>query len=64
MDLILGLELFSVDLPVCLCTNTLWLELEVRDGDSPRSSLIIKNSVSWVGRKMGKDLGGDNGEKE
>jgi len=53
----LGLQFYSIDLPVCLCTNTMWLYhccsvvyLEVRDGNSPGSSFIVENGffISWV----------------
>jgi hypothetical protein len=64
----LGLQFYSIDLPVCCCTSTMqgffvWLvlfvclfvfyhncsvvQLEVRHGDSTRSSLIVENSFCY-----------------
>jgi hypothetical protein len=44
----LGLQFYAIDLPICLCTNTMLfylycsvVELEVSDGDSPRISIIF-----------------------
>ena len=54
MGLFLGLKLYSIDLAVCLCTNIMQfyhccsvVELEVRDGDSPRSSFIVENCFHY-----------------
>jgi len=51
----LGLQFYSIDLPACLCTNTSFyhycpiMQLEVRDGDSPRSSFIVEDSFRYFG---------------
>jgi hypothetical protein len=41
VDLLLGLQLDSIDQPICFCANTMWflllfslLQLEIRDGDT------------------------------
>ena len=56
VGLFLGLQFYFNDLPVCFCTNTVWFYLycsvvllDVRDGDSPRSFLIIENSLHYHG---------------
>ena len=55
MGLFLGLQFHSIDLPACLCTNTMLfshycsvVQVEVRDGDSPRSSLTAENVFLFV----------------
>jgi hypothetical protein len=52
---LLGLQFYSIDKPVCLCTNTMLfylfiffhycsvVQLEVRDCYSPRSSFIVRD---------------------
>ena len=49
----LGPQIYSIDLHACLCTcfykYCSVIQLEVRDGDSPRSSLIVENCVSYPG---------------
>jgi hypothetical protein len=56
VGLFLGLQFYPTDQPFCLCTITmLFLSLllcstvEVRNGDSPRSSLIVENCVHYGG---------------
>lgn len=39
----------SVQMPYCFCYYCSIVELEVRDGDSPRSSLIVKNAFCYSG---------------
>ena len=53
MGSFLGLQFCSIDLPVYHCTNTIWflsvIQLEVKDGDFPRSSFIVENSFHCPG---------------
>jgi len=53
----LDLQFYSTDLPACLCTNIIHffnhyfsvIQLDVRDGDSPRNSFIVENSFLYPG---------------
>jgi hypothetical protein len=52
----LGLQFYSIDLPVCRCTSQYLavfiticsvVQLEVRQGDSSKGSLIVENSFCY-----------------
>ena len=56
VDLFLGLQFYSIDLLICLCTNTMHfyqycivVQLEIRDGNSPRNFFIFENSFCYLG---------------
>jgi hypothetical protein len=56
MGSFLGLQFYSIDLPVCHSTSTIFffyhncsvVQLEVRDSDSTRSSFIVENSFCYL----------------
>jgi hypothetical protein len=45
VGLFLGLQFYSIDLPVCLCTNTMWFLITIALQYSLRSGMVIPLEV-------------------